>query len=84
MRQVGSRKQERLLRSGQLATPGDHSGSVVSRREEWQRSFDGSSVEQTVSSVVVVFELVAYGDYGNCRVVFDFEQRDVALIVRME
>lgn len=33
---------------------------------------------RTVSSVVVVFELVAYGDYGNCRVVFDFEQRYVA------
>ena len=32
----------------------------------------------TVSSVVVVFELVAYGDDGNDRLVFDFEQRDVA------
>ena len=32
----------------------------------------------TGRSVVVIFELVAYGDYGNCRVVFDFEQRDAA------
>ena len=32
----------------------------------------------TACSVVVVFELVAYGDDCNYRLVFDFEQRDVA------
>jgi hypothetical protein len=51
---------------------------VAKRRAERQQSFKGAWVARTVGSVVVVFELVAYGDDGNSRPVFDFEQRDVA------
>jgi hypothetical protein len=69
---------ERLLRYNPSNVLNFAEGSVANRRAERQQSFDGAWVARTVSSVVVVFELVAYGDDGNSRLVFNFEQRDVA------
>ena len=50
------------------------------RLPAWAGGFESGKYRgvMTVRSVIVVFELVAYGDDGNDRLVFDFEQRDVA------
>jgi hypothetical protein len=54
-------------------------GSVANRQQKSSsHSMAREWHERLAWLVIVVFELVAYRDDGNSRLVFDFEQRDVA------